>query len=74
MQSPEAVASGLCALRVRNGLLVHQIETIQYQGDQISNLSNIKPVEVHYLAPRGYEVMHERLLRVAGGIDFREGP
>jgi hypothetical protein len=34
---------------------------------------DIKPVQVHYFAPGGYEVMHEGLLRVAGGVDFREG-
>ena len=42
------------------------------RSDQISNLSNIETIQVHHLAPGRHEVMHERLLRVAGCIDFRE--
>ena len=32
----------------------------------------VEAIEVHHLVPCRHEVMHERLLRIAAGIDFRE--
>jgi hypothetical protein len=31
-------------------------------------------VQIHGLIPRGYEVLHEDLLRVGRCINFRDGP
>ena len=32
----------------------------------------VEAIEVHHLVPRGHEVVHELLLRVVAGIDFRQ--
>src|SRR4029450_10377017 len=34
----------------------------------------VEPIEVHDLVPRGHEVTHELLLRVAARVDLRGGP
>src|SRR5271170_6175069 len=35
-------------------------------------LRDVEAIEVHHLVPRGHEVLHKRLLRVAACIDFRD--
>jgi len=41
-------------------------------GDEL-RFAQIVAVEVHDLAPRGYEVLREDLLRVGRCVDFRDG-
>src|SRR5262249_53876383 len=46
-------------------------------GERLKSLpprsGEVEAVEVHHLAPRRHEVLHELFLRVRARIDFREG-
>src|SRR5258707_9993344 len=43
-------------------------------ADPDTGSGEIEPVEVHDLDPRGHEVTHELLLRVAARVDLRDAP
>jgi hypothetical protein len=38
-----------------------------------SRRDKVEPVKIHHPVPGSHEVAHKRLLRVAAGIDFRDG-